>query len=97
MTRVALLLLAAALAADVSAHGAAGDVGPPVIQFNDNRTAAGAVQQGVLMLRLDAVTGTWRPEKESGPSRTVHAFAEEGRAPSIPGPLVRVREGTDSV
>ena len=36
----------------------------------------------------------WTPEGEHGPAIEVSAFAEEGRAPQIPGPLLRVRAGT---
>lgn len=62
---------------------------------NDNRTPAGRLDQGVLTLRLQATRGTWHPEERSGPARSIYAFAEEGRAPQTPGPLVRVREGTE--
>ncbi len=37
---------------------------------------------------------TWRPEGEHGPSVAVAAFAEAGRAPEIPAPLIRVPAGT---
>lgn len=95
MTRAILLLLAAALAANAPAHPAVSSADGTTIRFNDNRAPAGTLRDGALTLRLDAVTGAWRPEAEAGPVRTVHAFAEEGRAPTIPGPLVRVPEGTE--
>ena len=38
--------------------------------------------------------GTWRPEADSGPAIEVAAFAEAGKAPQVPGPLIRVKEGT---
>jgi FtsP/CotA-like multicopper oxidase with cupredoxin domain len=38
--------------------------------------------------------GTWRPEADSGPTIEVAAFAEAGKAPQIPGPLIRVPQGT---
>jgi hypothetical protein len=64
---------------------------------NDNRDAAGVLKDGVLTLRLVAEEARWRPEGESAadPTRTIQAFAEEGKAPQIPGPLVRVPEGTE--
>lgn len=62
---------------------------------NDNRRPAGILRDGRLELRLDIVDGQWFPESESGPSVTMQAFAEHGRAPEIPGPLVRVPEGTE--
>ena len=61
---------------------------------NDNRRAAGTLRDGKLELRLNVVNAEWFPEAESGPSVTMQAFAEEGRAPEIPGPMIRVREGT---
>lgn len=68
---------------------------PPEILSNGNRRAAGRLRHGVLTIRLEASTGIWRPEAQSGPGRVVHAFAEEGRAPQIPGPLLRVHEGVE--
>jgi FtsP/CotA-like multicopper oxidase with cupredoxin domain len=63
------------------------------IQANDNRVSGGRMQDGVLHLQLAIVEAAWRPEL-AGPERRVLAFAEEGHAPSNPGPLIRVREGT---
>jgi FtsP/CotA-like multicopper oxidase with cupredoxin domain len=62
---------------------------------NDNRKPAGSLREGRLELALDVVDGQWFPEAEGGPSITVQAFAQHGQAPSIPGPLVRVKEGTE--
>ncbi len=67
---------------------------PPVIQANDNRTPAGTLAGGTLELRLVAQAGRWHPEAEDGPGVVVAALGEEGRAPSIPAPLVRIRLGT---
>src|SRR5438105_4189533 len=61
---------------------------------NDNRRPSGTLRNGKLELKLDIVNTQWFPEDESGPSITMQAFAEEERAPEIPGPLVRVPEGT---
>lgn len=66
-----------------------------VAAANDNRRPAGTLRNGTLTLRLEAGLTGWQPEGEAGPTRTVQAFAEEGQTPSIPGPLVRVPEGTD--
>lgn len=68
---------------------------PPRVITNDNRRPAGILRDGRLELRLDIVDGQWFPESENGPSVTMQAFAEHGRAPEIPGPLVRVPEGTE--
>jgi FtsP/CotA-like multicopper oxidase with cupredoxin domain len=66
----------------------------PVMQTNDNTTAAGKIENGVLNIRLDAITGVWHPEGPNGKSVETAAFAEEGRAPTSPGPLIRVIVGT---
>lgn len=67
----------------------------PVATANDNRRPAGQLENGTLTLRLEVVTARWLPEGETGPTRTVQVFAEEGRPPQVPGPLIRVPEGTE--
>jgi FtsP/CotA-like multicopper oxidase with cupredoxin domain len=67
---------------------------PDRVLPNDNRRPAGTVRGGVLTLRLEARIAAWQPEPD-GPALPVYAFAEEGRAPLIPGPLVRVGAGTE--
>jgi len=62
---------------------------------NDNRSAAGTVRDGVLTVRLVAHNVAWRPDGANGCALTVNAFSEEGRQTQIPGPLVRVRSGTE--
>jgi manganese oxidase len=63
----------------------------PVARANDHRTAAGKTENGVTTLRLVAHRASWHPGADTGRSLTAPAFAEEGRAPTIPGPLLRVR------
>jgi manganese oxidase len=65
------------------------------IVTHENRTAAGVLRDGVLELRLEVRTGMWYPEAEAGPAVEVQAFAEAGGPLLIPGPLVRVTEGTE--
>jgi FtsP/CotA-like multicopper oxidase with cupredoxin domain len=65
--------------------------------INDNRTAAGTLHDGVLSLDLEVREAEWRPDGDDAPGLVVRAFAERGRAASIPGPIVRVREGTTVV
>lgn len=65
------------------------------IAINDNRTAAGVLRNGILTIRLEARSGEWHPDRDSEPGVVVHAFAEEGKAAQIPGPLIRVPEGTE--
>ena len=62
---------------------------------NDNRHRAGTLRDGVLTVRLVARASAWRPDGASGCVLAVHAFAEEGRAAQVPGPLMRVRAGTE--
>ena len=65
------------------------------IQANANERPAGTLEHGVLTLHLEVREGAWFPESDSGPSMPMDAFGEEGKALEIPGPLIRVREGTE--
>lgn len=62
---------------------------------NDNRAPAGVLRKGVLRVELDATWAGWRPDLDVDSAVTVQAFAERGKNPSIPGPLLRVPEGTE--
>jgi FtsP/CotA-like multicopper oxidase with cupredoxin domain len=66
----------------------------PVALPNDNRIPAGARRGDTLVLALDIRMARWYPESDSGPSVVVPAFAPQGQAPQIPGPLIRVTKGT---
>jgi FtsP/CotA-like multicopper oxidase with cupredoxin domain len=86
-------LLAAALAATVL-----GLLPPlPTVHPNDNRVPAGRLREGILTVRLVVRMARWFPEADDGPWTDVAAFAEEGRAPEVPGPLIRVPTGTTIV
>ncbi len=63
---------------------------PAAIAANNNRSPAGKLQDGVLTLHLELREGRWYPDEDGGPSLIVQVFAEEGRRPEIPGPLIRV-------
>src|SRR5438270_7344669 len=65
------------------------------IAANDNRRAAGTVKDGKLELKLDIVNARWFPESDSGPSVVMQAFAEVGRQPEVPGPVIHVRQGIE--
>ena len=67
----------------------------PEIKANDNRLPHGSLIDGVLTIELEAREGTWYPEQRDGPGLRVQVFAEPGRSPEIPGPLIRVPEGTE--
>jgi FtsP/CotA-like multicopper oxidase with cupredoxin domain len=71
--------------------------GLPEVRPNDNREPAGELIGTVLMLRLEVRMGRWCPERENGPFVVAPVFAEEGKAPEVPGPLIRVRTGTTIV
>ena len=62
---------------------------------NDNRSAAGSLSGNVLTVALDVVQSAWRPEGESDPEVPILAFTERGQAPRVPGPMLRVTQGTE--
>ena len=64
------------------------------VMANDNRTPAGALNNDVLELNLDIGWADWRIETADGPGLRVVALAESGKAPTVPGPLIRVDTGT---
>ncbi|MGH7562698.1 MAG: multicopper oxidase domain-containing protein [Gemmatimonadales bacterium] len=66
----------------------------PRVVANDNTRPAGAMRGDTLVLALVVTRGEWYPEAEDGPRITAEAFAEQGKVPSIPAPLIRVRTGT---
>ena len=61
---------------------------------NDNRRPAGTLSGGTLTLSLDIVEAAWQPEGEHDPVVRILAFAEPGKAPVVPGPLLRAPVGT---
>ena len=90
--RVGILLLALCA---VASAGAAEDSPLPAVIANNNRTPAEQFTNGVLTLHLELRPGRWHPEDEHSAYRDVFAFAEQGRAPQSPGPLIRVPQGTE--
>ena len=69
---------------------------------NDNRTPAGTLRDGVLELPLEARPARWEGEKSdldpdaANPTIVdILGFAEEGESVTIPGPLIRVSQGTE--
>src|SRR5579864_2500093 len=85
-----LILVSAALAAQSPSAAAV----PLRIEANSNRVPAGTLENGVLTLHLELRPADWYPEADTGPSMRVYAFGEEGKAPQVPGPLIRVPQGT---
>lgn len=66
----------------------------PLVSANDNRRSAGALHGDTLVVHLDIRMARWYPEASDGPFIETPILGEVGRAPSVPGPLIRVREGT---
>lgn len=90
--RFAALLSVTTLALGAPAIPA--DPGLPRVVPNDNRIPAGRMAGDTLELDLEVRMAVWYPEADSGPGVEVAAFAEAGKPPTIPAPLIRVREGT---
>ena len=68
--------------------------GTEEIFSNDNKQSAGILQNGVLTVNLEAREGYWFPETHEGEGIRVYAFAEKGKPLQLPGPQLRVLEGT---
>jgi len=83
------LLGAAAVAASTPGHRAL-----PVVQANSNTTRAGTLQDGVLTVELEAKPSLFQINGPNRPPMTIEAFAETGKAPVMPGPLMRAPAGT---
>lgn len=66
----------------------------PAARRNDNRAAAGSLQDGVLTLRLEARWVAWTLHSSRASDLPMLAFAEVGKEATIPGPVLRVRAGT---
>ena len=95
---VALLMLVTAATISLGAQTSqvANRAGSPErIVINDNRTSAGTQSAGVLTIGLEARVGAWHPDRDSDPSIVVKAFAVDEGPLQIPGPVIRVREGTE--
>jgi manganese oxidase len=67
---------------------------PPIAQPNDNRTPAGVAGDSGVTLTLEARRVMWHPHGDSLRGRSTEAFGEPGKAPTVPGPLVRVKAGS---
>src|SRR4051812_47564292 len=98
-TTIAFLSAATGTRAALRAHFEHRDIGssaPPtaLAVANDNRLPAGTRHGDTLYLRLTVTPAAWHILADSSPAFTVAAFQEEGKAPSIPAPLIRVRVGT---
>src|SRR3954471_243243 len=81
----------------ISARPPAAPSGPAAKTITDNgtRRPAGRLEHGVLTLALEVRAGTLRPEEDGGPGVPALAFAEAGAPLQVPGPLIRVPQGTE--
>src|SRR4030095_11427484 len=65
------------------------------VSINDNRKPAGEFRNGIYYVNLEIREGNWYPESKDGAPIKISAFAEVGRPLQVPGPLIRVPEGTE--
>ena len=94
-SRIVFLSAALGTAVLLDPTASAPRAAPDQIAINDNRIAAGRLENGVLTIHLEAREGERHPDRDSEPGIRVHAFGEQGKALQIPGPLIRVKEGTE--
>jgi FtsP/CotA-like multicopper oxidase with cupredoxin domain len=88
-------ILALALAVFATGDGSPARRALPVAAPNENTRPAGTLRNGILTVALEARLATWYPDGDSLPGIDVEAFAEPGREPTVPGPLLRVPAGTE--
>jgi FtsP/CotA-like multicopper oxidase with cupredoxin domain len=86
-------MIAAAFTLRDHAHYAAAVSAAERAVPNDNRTPAGTAVGDTLVLRLSVTPARWHILGESQRAVDVLAFAEEGKPPMIPAPLIRARIG----
>lgn len=87
--------LAAVLALSVAPNAIA--QGTERVRANDNRARAGVQGSNTLAVRMEAKLAQWHPDGEERPGVMIPVFAELGRAPQVPGPLIRAPGGTDVI
>ena len=95
--RRAIGILAAMVFMTASRHSDDATSPPERAASNDNRRSAGTLRDGVLTVHLEVRDVDWRPDGDDAPGLVVHAFAERGKPASVPGPLIRVAQGTTVV
>lgn len=92
---VGLMVIAAGAFAQNAEKASLATVALPEAVANENRMPGGELKNNVLELHLEMREAVWYPEEEGGGHRDVYVFAESGRAPQTPGPLIRVPQGTE--
>ena len=66
----------------------------PLVGANPNLARAGALHDGVLAVTLEAKESAFLIDGPHRPPMRIAAFAEPGKAPLMPGPLIRAPRGT---
>jgi len=66
----------------------------PEMHTNDNREPAGRLVGKTLHIEFEARKGLWYPESQDAAGVPMQAFAERGKELLVPGPQIRVPEGT---
>lgn len=69
--------------------------GQPAVLPNPNVARAGVLHDGVLTVALEAKWATWRINGPNRPAMSLPAFAEPGKPPMMPAPLLRAPAGTE--
>ena len=67
------------------------------VRANDNRARAGVQGVSTVAIRMEAKLAMWHPDGDDKPGVLIPVFAELGRAPQVPGPLIRAPGGTDVI
>jgi manganese oxidase len=88
-------ILAALLAASVACGTPASPVAAtPTARPNDLQLSAGVRAGETLAVALEARQALWHPSANDGPALEVATFAEAGKEPTVPGPLLRIPKGS---
>ena len=66
----------------------------PLAEVNGNTHSAGTWSGKTLSLSLDIIEAAYQPEGPHDPVVRAFAFAEPGKAPVVPGPMIRAPLGT---
>lgn len=95
-----VLAVAMSVAVPLSAQGRSAG-GPPldiagleVAAYEDYRTSAGSMEDGVWTLDLEARPAAWYPWGPEGQGVRAHVLAVPGEPARVPGPMIRVPSGT---
>ena len=94
MIRPFILASLLALVGSAGGTGGSGVRGTERVSPNDNRDAAGTIEGGALTVHLEARLGSWHPDGDDAAGLDLPAFAETGKTPQIPGPVIRAVAGT---